>query len=430
MKLFLHFEGSSVSAAYDEDLVKIGDGTHEGAYFRVPAAGGIHAVIERVDGGFQIVNILATLIRDGRRILCVTQRLEHGDIVEVRGRKIRVGIGARYEESAPESAPETATDAPPTDSAAATATAPDCAPESATSAEVETDQSAPKSATVVEQSAAETATDAPTDAPTTDSAAATATVRPSPGELLVWLDLETTGLDPEKDRILEYAIVITRRDFGPLPYDPPNACAQHILSPLHPEDLIPDPVVRKMHEDSGLLKEICISPDRFDAEVSLANFTHTMERMALEFLRSWGFTPGTARLAGFGPHFDLAFLKVHAPALARMFHYRLFDVTALIEADAMWRDPDIRERFKKIASEHPKHRAMGDCLAAASVASFYRDGWRNDPPGEIVEVTPEQKKATEERKAQDRFTKSALASLLAIGGMYGALYGTPKDEEE
>lgn len=219
------------------------------------------------------------------------------------------------------------------------------------------------------------------------------TVTPTkPEDLLVFLDLETTGLDPKGDRILEIAILVTRSDLS-TPTPPreglPNSFGAHIVSDKHPEDLIPDEYVRKMHEESGLLALVCVP----DVEKALAEravaepgtvhgrpwdrATPWIERRALAFMRAWGFSHSTkATLCGFGPHFDLAFLKAHMPALARLFHYRLIDVTALVETAARWTAPDIRERMTEHGEKRglTKHRAMSDCLMAAdTLGSFYGD---------------------------------------------------------
>lgn len=204
---------------------------------------------------------------------------------------------------------------------------------------------------------------------------------PAPADCLVFVDLETTGLDPEKDRILEIAILVLRASDLSWPEAPPNVHRGTFRTSFHPEDLVPDPIVRKMHEDSGLLAEICVSEERLLELATpiehLDGVLHTLEAKCLSFMRSLGFTAGSAVLCGFGPHFDLAFMKRQMPMLAKMFGYRLIDVTALLECDARWRDPNVREAFKKAheAAGFKKHRALDDCRAAASTLNAYRERW-------------------------------------------------------
>lgn len=260
-----------------------------------------------------------------------------------------------------------------------------------------------------------------------------------PEDLLVFLDLETTGLDPKGDRILEIAILVTRSDLS-APTPPreglSDACTAHIVSDLHPEDLIPDEYVRKMHEASGLLARVCVP----DVEKALAERVaaepgtkHTkpwehhsaawIESQALAFMRAWGFSHSTkATLCGFGPHFDLAFLKAHMPALARLFNYRLIDVTALVETAARWTTPDIRERMTAHGEKRglTKHRAMSDCIMAAdTLKGFHEDA-----------IALQKKIKTEQKMIEAAsFIESTIADAIATASKFSAA-GAPSEAVE
>lgn len=176
----------------------------------------------------------------------------------------------------------------------------------------------------------------------------------TPAHNWLWLDLETTGLDPNAPgaRILEVAFAIVAD--GPLgdlsiaeSFHAPIACADV------PEGV--DPYVERMHRKSKLWAD-CAGPDALDlAEVDAL--------AALTVEATW---PGErVMLAGNSVHFDLAWIRVHMPLLAAKVSHRVLDVSALQAALAAWLPGFEPHRANA-------HRALADVEASIAAASVCR----------------------------------------------------------
>jgi oligoribonuclease len=132
---------------------------------------------------------------------------------------------------------------------------------------------------------------------------------------LYWLDLETTGLEPDRDVILE--VSLSEAEF----LDPFNAkhiyCAVAFISNSGIRML--DPVVRDMHTKNGLLAECRASKQSMQSvEGELLKLVPWVEDKAARPI-----------LAGSATHFDHRFMAKHWPTLCERFSHRLFDVSAL-----------------------------------------------------------------------------------------------------
>lgn len=169
---------------------------------------------------------------------------------------------------------------------------------------------------------------------------------------LLWLDLETTGLEPQKCQILEVAAMVAdlEQPFARLtPYE------AVLRPPVKPLDV--HPVVLEMHHRNGLWA---------DCDKS----TTTLAEVEAHLIEMAGRTPASDRenqttLAGSCVGFDLGFIKVHMPELAKYLHYRVLDVSSVLlfcRALGMPKPPKIEA-----------HRAMADIRESIALAEACAD---------------------------------------------------------
>lgn len=169
---------------------------------------------------------------------------------------------------------------------------------------------------------------------------------------LAWVDLETTGLDPERCQILEIAIVITDNQLREV------AWFSKVLRPDVPANAFAqcDNAVLAMHTKNGLFLDM-LKPEA----ASLAY----VEIAATAFMRDMGAVESP--MCGSTIGFDRAFLKKHSPTIHGLFHYRNIDVSTLKELAKRWL-PDEEHPPKREA-----HRALDDIRESIEVCRFYRD---------------------------------------------------------
>ena len=169
---------------------------------------------------------------------------------------------------------------------------------------------------------------------------------------LVWLDLEMTGLVPERDRIIEIATVVTDQNLNVLAEGPSLAIHQ-------PESVLDtmDEWCTNQHTGSGLVDRIRKSP----LSVRQA------ELATLEFLQRW-VTPGKSPMCGNSIGQDRRFLARYMPELEAFFHYRNLDVSALKELVTRWK-PEIKNGFAKKGS----HLALDDVKDSIAELAYYRE---------------------------------------------------------
>ncbi|MDF1566209.1 MAG: oligoribonuclease [Deltaproteobacteria bacterium] len=168
---------------------------------------------------------------------------------------------------------------------------------------------------------------------------------------MVWLDFETTGLDPEADAILQVAVVFTGWDLVPQ--------GEPIPITIHQPDEVLDqmsPRVREMHQSSGLLD--LVRDSRWSLQ-SATDFIFAALRDAAE--------PGQARLCGSSIHFDRRFMAHHMPELDQYLHYRMIDVSVLLELCRAWGLPTYR------GPDEPAHLALPDIQQSIAALKFYRE---------------------------------------------------------
>jgi oligoribonuclease len=168
---------------------------------------------------------------------------------------------------------------------------------------------------------------------------------------LVWLDCEMSGLDPEKERLLEVAVVITGPDLTPRVEGP--------VMVIHQSDEVlggMDAWNRGTHGRSGLIDKVRVSTvTEAEAEAEL-----------LAFVRR--FVPkGVSPLCGNTVHQDRRFLVRYMPALDAHFHYRCLDVSTLKELAKRWQ-PKVFKAFKK----KQMHTALADVHESIDELVHYR----------------------------------------------------------
>ena len=171
---------------------------------------------------------------------------------------------------------------------------------------------------------------------------------------LIWMDLEMTGLDPQVERILEIATIVTDSDLNLIARGP-------VIYVSQSEDLIGsmDEWNTKQHNESGLI----------DLVRAQGVGEREAERSTLFFLKQHAIA-GSSPLCGNSIGQDRRFLVKYMPELAAFFHYRNLDVSTIKELAFRWR-PDIANSFKKRGS----HRALEDIADSIDELKHYRENF-------------------------------------------------------
>lgn len=180
-------------------------------------------------------------------------------------------------------------------------------------------------------------------------------------ERVVFLDLETTGLDPKKDYILEIAVVVARftaLDSAYVQPEPGLELQQVINVPGAAAFM--DDFVRQMHTDNQLI---------YAVQTSNKSCRSTEADVIVKLLE-WGFVPGKTTLAGSSVHFDRGFLRESMPNLERFFHHRLLDVSAFRALAERIVAPNIDALLRTIFGR-TEHRALPDCMGSIEELSLY-----------------------------------------------------------
>lgn len=172
-----------------------------------------------------------------------------------------------------------------------------------------------------------------------------------PGNLL-WIDMEMSGLDPDGDRVLEVAIVITDAQLNTVAEAPVKVVFQ------------PDEVLDRMdawnkstHRKSGLIDRVKAATQN-EAQV---------EAELVAFLAQY-VPEKTSPMCGNSVCQDRRFMARHMPKLEAFFHYRNLDVSTLKELAKRWK-PEILASFVK----HGKHEALADIYESIEELKHYRE---------------------------------------------------------
>lgn len=176
---------------------------------------------------------------------------------------------------------------------------------------------------------------------------------------LVWLDMEMTGLDPDRDRVIELAIIVTNGELDILAESPVWA--------VHQDDSVlaaMDDWNQSTHGQSGLIDRVRAS----------AWTEEMVEQQALAFLRPW-VSANQSPLCGNSICQDRRFMARWMPQLEAYFHYRNLDVSTLKELFRRWR-PDLGRGFEKQSS----HQALADIRESIQELQYYREHFLIMPP--------------------------------------------------
>lgn len=168
---------------------------------------------------------------------------------------------------------------------------------------------------------------------------------------LIWIDLEMTGLNAERDLIIEIATVVTDKELNVLATGPVLAIKQSdaVLASM-------DDWNKKFHGQSGLIERVKQSHIT-EAEA---------ERLTLEFVKAW-VAPQKSPMCGNSICQDRRFLAKYMPQLEAYFHYRNLDVSTLKELALRWA-PDVKQAFQKKNA----HQALEDILESIEELRHYR----------------------------------------------------------
>ncbi|WP_165165298.1 oligoribonuclease [Corynebacterium qintianiae] len=199
---------------------------------------------------------------------------------------------------------------------------------------------------------------------------------------IVWIDLEMTGLDPDKHVIVEVAALVTDAELNIL-----GEGIDIVVHATQAQLAEMDEVVVAMHTDNGLLPEIAAST------VSLAD----AEDAVLGLVAKHCDPAHPAPLAGNSIATDRSFIRAHMPRLDAALHYRMIDVSTVKELARRW--------FPKAYFNQPdkgmSHRALADIVESIRELDYYRRSVFVEAPG------PDSQEATEAstaaRDAYQRF---------------------------
>ncbi|AHK14937.1 MAG: oligoribonuclease [Thalassolituus sp.] len=173
----------------------------------------------------------------------------------------------------------------------------------------------------------------------------------SQSDNLVWMDLEMTGLEPERDVIIEIATIVTDGDL--------NIIAEGPVFAVHQPDILLDGMDEwntRTHGNSGLTQRVRESKTNARAA----------ELATLEFLREH-VKAGASPLCGNSIHQDRRFLVKYMPELEAFMHYRNVDVSTLKELAKRWK-PSVVSSFEKKGT----HQALDDIRESIAEMQHYR----------------------------------------------------------
>ena len=169
---------------------------------------------------------------------------------------------------------------------------------------------------------------------------------------LIWIDMEMTGLDPDNDRVIEVAAIVTDPNL--------NVLAEGPVFAIHQSDEVlngMDAWNKGTHGRSGLIDRVKAST------VSEAQAEAEMIAFLSQYVPA-----GKSPMCGNSICQDRRFMARHMPKLETFFHYRNLDVSTLKELCRRWK-PELIAGFKK----HQLHTALADIRESVEELQYYRE---------------------------------------------------------
>jgi len=168
---------------------------------------------------------------------------------------------------------------------------------------------------------------------------------------LIWIDIEMSGLDPDKDVVLEVAAIVTNAQLEILAEAP-------VLVVHQPDSVLDnmDDWNRKTHAKSGLTQRVK------DSKLTTAEVADRMVAFVSQYVPQ-----NASPLCGNSVHQDRRFMVRHLPKFEAWFHYRNLDVSTLKELARRWK-PELLAGLVK----HGKHEALADIQESIDELRYYR----------------------------------------------------------
>lgn len=175
---------------------------------------------------------------------------------------------------------------------------------------------------------------------------------PQDSNNLIWVDMEMSGLQPDSDRILELAAVVTNAEL--------EVVAESPVLVVHQNDAVLDGMDawnKGTHGRSGLIDKVKTSI--LDEEAAAAQMIGFLKQHVPE---------GTSPMCGNSICQDRRFMARYMPNLEAYFHYRNLDVSVFKELSRRWK-PAVYAGFKKAS----KHEALADIYESIEELKYYRE---------------------------------------------------------
>ncbi|AWB84565.1 oligoribonuclease [Corynebacterium liangguodongii] len=199
---------------------------------------------------------------------------------------------------------------------------------------------------------------------------------------IVWIDLEMTGLDPERHVIVEVAALVTDAELTIL-----DEGIDLVVHATEEQLAEMDEVVVQMHSDNGLLADIK------DSTVSIEE----AEEAVLGLVAKHCDPAHPAPLAGNSIATDRSFIRAHMPRLDAALHYRMIDVSTVKELSRRW----FPHAYYKQPAKGMAHRALADIVESIRELDYYRRAVFVPSPGPDTEAASAA--STEASEAYQRF---------------------------